>query len=150
MPPHISYREKHGDKKNGDMFCSRHPAAGAPGVVRPSRGVDFRRLGRQEHAGVEGRGGPAWYSSHAVGRGKWHEPGEESHMERRLVLDVPEEVYGPLADSARRTGATPEQTAVAWLLAVSSHAARDPLEKFTGAFPGPGPDGADRDRKSVV
>src|SRR5438067_2403633 len=33
-------------------------------------------------------------------------------MTHKLVLDVPNEVYNPLADAAKRAGATPEQLAI--------------------------------------
>lgn len=57
-------------------------------------------------------------------------------MGHRLVLELPQEVYEPLADAARRAGSTPEGLAVAWLAAVGRHAARDPVEPFIGAFRG--------------
>ena len=68
-------------------------------------------------------------------------------MEHQLVLEIPEEVYEPLTDTARRTGATPEKLAVAWLTAVSRHASRDPVEGFIGAFPSTVPDWADQHDK---
>ena len=63
-------------------------------------------------------------------------------MSHELVLNVPDEVYNPLADTAKKTGATPEGLAVEWLTAVSRHAARDPVEKFIGAIHGGIPDWA--------
>ena len=56
-------------------------------------------------------------------------------MNRQLVLEVPDQIYDPLAKNAKRVGATPEQLAVDWLLAASYHASRDPREGFLGAFP---------------
>jgi hypothetical protein len=64
-------------------------------------------------------------------------------MAHPLTLELPEEVYGPLADSAGRAKTTPEELAVAWLAAVARHAAADPLEGFIGAFSGTVPDWAD-------
>lgn len=68
-------------------------------------------------------------------------------MSHRLILEVPPEVYAPLADTAQRAGATPEALAVAWLAAVSRHAARDPVEPFIGAFRSRVPDWADQHDK---
>ncbi len=56
-------------------------------------------------------------------------------MSHKLILDVPNEVYDPLADTAKRSGATPEELAVAWLAAASRQAATDPVEQFIGAIP---------------
>ena len=39
-----------------------------------------------------------------------------------------------LAETAKNTGATPEQLAVDWLAAMSRHAAKDPVEKWIGAL----------------
>jgi hypothetical protein len=57
-------------------------------------------------------------------------------MSHQLILDVPNEVYDPLARTAKQTGATPEQLAIDWLVAISRHAANDPVEKWIGALPG--------------
>ena len=56
-------------------------------------------------------------------------------MSHQLILDVPNEVYDPLAHTAKNTGATPEQLAVDWLVAMSRHAAKDPVENWIGALP---------------
>jgi hypothetical protein len=56
-------------------------------------------------------------------------------MNHQLILDVPNEVYDPLAESAKNSGATPEQLAVEWLTAMTLHTAKDPLEKWIGALP---------------
>jgi len=56
-------------------------------------------------------------------------------MSHQLILDVPNEVYDPLAKTAKQAGATPEQLAVDWLAAISRHAAKDPVEKWIGALP---------------
>jgi hypothetical protein len=68
-------------------------------------------------------------------------------MSHQLILDVPNDVYDPLAESAKNTGATPEQLALDWLLVMSRHAARDPLEKHLGAFSSNVPDWADQHDK---
>lgn len=68
-------------------------------------------------------------------------------MAHQLILEVPEEVYAPLADAARRSGATPEGLAVAWLTAASRLAAQDPVEPFIGAFRSDVPDWADQHDK---
>lgn len=65
-------------------------------------------------------------------------------MSHQLILDLPEDVFDPLADTAKRNGATPEQLAVEWLRAVSRHASRDPVENFIGALPSSVPDWADQ------
>jgi hypothetical protein len=65
-------------------------------------------------------------------------------MSHKLVLDVPDEVYNPLDDAARRTGTTPEALAVAWLSAASRGVAEDPVEKFIGAIRSNVPDWAER------
>jgi hypothetical protein len=56
-------------------------------------------------------------------------------MKHKLVLELPEEVYTPLAQTAQKTGKPPEQLAVAWLRAVTLQAASDPLEPFIGGIP---------------
>jgi hypothetical protein len=50
-------------------------------------------------------------------------------MSHKLALEVPNEVYGSLADTAKRTGATPEELAVKWLAAaaVPGAAAKEPV-----------------------
>lgn len=64
-------------------------------------------------------------------------------MSHQITLDLPNEIFGPLAEAAKSTGATPEKLAVDWLAAVSYHAARDPLEKHIGAMASDVPDWAD-------
>jgi hypothetical protein len=70
-------------------------------------------------------------------------------MSHQLILDVPNEVYDPLARTAKHTGATPEQLAVDWLAAISRHAARDPVEKWIGALPSGVSDWTDQHDKYV-
>ena len=68
-------------------------------------------------------------------------------MSHQLILDVPNEVYDPLAENAKHIGATPEQLAVDWLAAMSRHAAKDPVEKWIGALPSNLSDWADQHDK---
>lgn len=68
-------------------------------------------------------------------------------MSHQLILDVPNEVYDPLARTAKQAGATPEQLAVDWLAAISRHAAKDPVEKWIGALPSTVSDWTDRPDK---
>ena len=65
-------------------------------------------------------------------------------MSHTLVVNIPDEVYQPLAESAKRAGVEAECVAAAWLAAHSLHAANDPLEGFIGAIPTSVADWADR------
>ena len=65
-------------------------------------------------------------------------------MGHTLILEVLEELYEPLARTARQAGATPEKLAVEWLWAVSRTARDDPVENFIGALPSNTPDWPDR------
>ncbi len=55
-------------------------------------------------------------------------------MKHTMMLDVPEEVYEPLAETARKKGSTPEKLVVEWLASAVYHAVNDPVEDFIGAF----------------
>jgi len=55
-------------------------------------------------------------------------------MERTLTLELPEDIYEPLAETAKRRGATPEALAREWLATAVHHAMNDPVEAFIGAF----------------
>ncbi|MBI3407386.1 MAG: hypothetical protein HY040_03390 [Planctomycetes bacterium] len=68
-------------------------------------------------------------------------------MTHKLILDVPDEVFQPLATRAKRTGNTPEQTAIEWLLAFGMLAAQDPLEDLIGSLRGGTADWADQHDK---
>ena len=70
-------------------------------------------------------------------------------MVHKLTLEVPEEVYQPLAQAALQTGASPEALAVEWLAAVSRQAAHDPVEQFIGTIHGQVPDWADQHDKHL-
>ena len=70
-------------------------------------------------------------------------------MVHKLILEVPEEVYEPLANTAKQTGTTPERLAVEWLTVVSCRAVHDPIEDFIGAFRSGPPDWADHHDKYI-
>ena len=70
-------------------------------------------------------------------------------MERTLTLEVPEEVFEPLAKAAEQTGQTPEELAVQWLTNVARQFAEDPVEKFIGAFDSGVTDWADQHDKYI-
>jgi len=65
------------------------------------------------------------------------------------MLEVPEEIYQPLAKSAEQKGATPEELAIEWLAAAIRTAISDPVEKFIGAFSSNIPDWADQHDKYI-
>lgn len=65
-------------------------------------------------------------------------------MGHTLILDVPEDVYEPLAKTAKQRGSTPEELAVEWLMTAIHHAMNDPVENFIGAFSSSVPDWADQ------
>jgi len=65
-------------------------------------------------------------------------------MEHKLLLEVPEDVYESLVETAGQMGQPYETVAVEWLTAVTRYVAHDPLEKFIGAFGGNIPDWAER------
>ena len=64
-------------------------------------------------------------------------------MEHTLLLEVPENVYEALMETAERTGQPHEALAVQWLTIATYYLAHDPLEKFIGAFSSGGSDWAD-------
>lgn len=51
-----------------------------------------------------------------------------------LVLELPEEIYQPLVQTAQQSGDTPEQVATKWLAAVIRQSLQDPLEPFIGVL----------------
>ncbi len=55
-------------------------------------------------------------------------------MGNTLVLEVPANVYEPLAQKAMQVGRTPEELAIEWLTATLRCAVDDPVENFIGAF----------------
>ena len=68
-------------------------------------------------------------------------------MGRKLVLEMPEDMYEPLAEIAKQTGRTPEELAVEWLVTAICNAINDPVENFIGAFSSNIPDWADQHDK---
>jgi len=66
-----------------------------------------------------------------------------------LMLEVPEDIYEPLVQTAKRTGRPPEELAVEWLVAAVRDAMNDPIENFIGAFSSNTPDWADQHDKYI-
>ena len=64
-------------------------------------------------------------------------------MGHTLTLEVPDEAYAPLAETAKHRGSTPEELAVEWLVTAIQKAMSDPVEQFIGAFSSNIPDWAD-------
>ena len=64
-----------------------------------------------------------------------------------LTLDIPENVYQSLLETANQTGLQPETLAVQWLKRITQSQESDPLEKFIGAFNSNIPDWADEHDK---
>ena len=65
-------------------------------------------------------------------------------MGHPLHLEVPEDVYESLVQSAEKTGQAPETLAVEWLAFASRDIVDDPLEPFIGAFASDVPDWAEK------
>ncbi len=65
-------------------------------------------------------------------------------MGHTLLLEVPDEIYEPLAQTAQTTGHAPEDLALEWLQLALRNVEQDPLEEFIGAFVGSPADWADR------
>jgi len=61
-----------------------------------------------------------------------------------LTIEVPQDVYEPLVETARQTGQSPEKLAAEWLVAATRTATNDPVEVFIGALSSDIPDWADR------
>ena len=55
-------------------------------------------------------------------------------MGHSLLLELPEEIYQPLAKVAQQNGDTPEQVATDWLVAMVRQGWQDPVEQFIGLF----------------
>ncbi len=64
-----------------------------------------------------------------------------------MILEVPEDVYEPLVETAKQRGSTPEELAVEWLVPAIYKAMNDPVERFIGAFHSSIPDWADQHDK---
>lgn len=61
-------------------------------------------------------------------------------MERLLTLQIPEEIYKPLMQTAEQEGVEPETLAIEWLNIGMQQLLPDPIEDFIGAFPSQVPD----------
>jgi hypothetical protein len=70
-------------------------------------------------------------------------------MGHTLVLELPEEVYEPLAKTADQSGKSPEEIAVHWLVTAARQSSDDPVEKFIGALSSTVPDWADQHDKYI-
>jgi hypothetical protein len=64
-------------------------------------------------------------------------------MNHKLTLDLPDEVYAPLAESAARDGSKVEDVALAWL-AAHARCVYDPIEELIGSIRSDVPNWADR------
>ena len=65
-------------------------------------------------------------------------------MGHTLTLELPEEVYQSLVQTAAQAGEPPEAVAVQLLTTATQHRVDDPLEPFIGAFSSEISDWADR------
>lgn len=65
-------------------------------------------------------------------------------MGHTLLLDLPQEVYESLVETAQKTGETLEALAVRLLTRTVQSFADDPLEPFIGAFKSDIPDWGDK------
>jgi hypothetical protein len=70
-------------------------------------------------------------------------------MGRTLVVEIPENVYQPLAETAKQSGRTPEDLASEWLRLAIQSATDDPIENFIGAFSSQVIDWADQHDKYI-
>ena len=68
-------------------------------------------------------------------------------MTHSLVLEVPENIYQPLAEEAEAKGRKVEEIALEKLAKHESAQIEDPLDKFVGAFKSDVPDWADNHDK---
>lgn len=55
-------------------------------------------------------------------------------MNNTVPLQVPEDLYQSRTIAARKTGKTPEELALQWLVAGVQNMTDDPVEEFIGAF----------------
>ncbi len=61
-------------------------------------------------------------------------------MGQTLILEMPNEIYEPLANRAKQTGITPEKLAAEWLELAVRYAVNDPVENLIGAISSDAPD----------
>ena len=64
-------------------------------------------------------------------------------MGHTLTLELPEDVYQSLMETAKQTGQPPEAIAVQLLATATEHRVDDPVEQFIGALSSQGSDWAD-------
>ncbi|MDQ3706700.1 MAG: hypothetical protein M3437_16065 [Chloroflexota bacterium] len=65
-------------------------------------------------------------------------------MTHRVLLEVPDDVYGLLSEAAEQTKQPLEELAVQWLAKVGRDITNDPMEKYIGAFATNVPDWGER------
>jgi hypothetical protein len=65
-------------------------------------------------------------------------------MAHTLSLEIPDDIYNLLAQTAEQTQQPLEELAIEWLTKAGQQIAVDPLDKYIGAFTGGMPDWADR------
>lgn len=65
-------------------------------------------------------------------------------MQRTLIIELPEDVFEPLAKTADQAGKTPEEIAARWLATAAHKSSADPLERFIDSVKSTVPDWADR------
>lgn len=65
-------------------------------------------------------------------------------MGHTLQLELPDDIYESLLQSAQQTGQRPESVAMERLIIATRGLVDDPLEQFIGAFPSDTPDWADQ------
>jgi hypothetical protein len=70
-------------------------------------------------------------------------------MGHTLTLEVPENIYGPLAKTAKLSGRSPEEWVLQWLITAIRTALEDPVENFIGAFRSDIPDWSDQHDKYI-
>lgn len=64
-------------------------------------------------------------------------------MGHTVLVEVPEDGYELLRESAEHAGQSPEALAAQWLTTATRSVANDPVEQFIGAFSSDLPDWAD-------
>jgi hypothetical protein len=68
-------------------------------------------------------------------------------MSHVLHLELPEDIYRPLAKNAEQKGRSPEEVAIEWLKSILKKLENDPIENFIGAIHSDIPDWADQHDK---
>lgn len=66
-----------------------------------------------------------------------------------LLIKIPDNLYQILRETAQKTGQTPENLAVQWLLTGSQQTTDDPVEQFIGAFDSGGSDWLEQHDKYI-